>query len=256
LHLNAANAGGFFMALNYNGRMNLREQIIQKPQSIPEAGEQVIALSKVSMGYLSGQEVLHDISFTVNRGGFYFLSGNSGAGKSSLLNVMALSVRPNRGSVKLFGKETTQLDRHGLPLIRRRIGTVFQDYRLIDHLTIEENVGLPLKITGEPKKQIAEKVAQMLSWVGLGAYHKARPEILSGGQKQRAAIARAVIASPDILLADEPSGNLDANLRLRCMHLFQELHRSGTTIVFATHDETLISLFSYPVMRLKEGRLV
>jgi len=223
---------------------------------VASLAEQVIKLSHVSMGYLTGQEVLHDVSLSIARGGFYFLSGASGAGKSSLLNVMALSIRPTKGSVQLFGIETTALQRYELPALRRRIGTVFQDYRLIDHLTVEENVGLPLKIMGEPKKQIAEKVEELLAWVGLGAYRKARPEILSGGQKQRAAIARAVVTNPDVLFADEPSGNLDSALRLRFMHLFQTLSKGGTTIIFATHDETLVNMFDYPVLRLKEGRLV
>lgn len=242
--------------MDYNQGMDLGEKIISEPQTPSAKVESVINVSKLSMGYLTGQEVLKDISMSVNRGGFYFLSGASGAGKSSLLNVLSLSVKPNRGSVQLFGTETSGLTRHQLPKIRRRIGTVFQDYRLIEHLTIEENVGLPLKIAGESKQLIAEKVSEMLSWVGLGTYHKARPEILSGGQKQRVAIARAVITKPDLLLADEPSGNLDASLRFRFMHLFESLHKGGTTIVFATHDETLISMFQYPVMRLKEGRMI
>jgi len=243
------------MPVNYNGRMNLGEKIIEGERIIT-SGQEVIGLEKVSMGYLSGQEVLRDITLSVGRGEFHFLSGASGAGKSSLLNIMALSLRPSKGSMRLFGQETTGLAREALPPLRRRVGTVFQDYRLIDHLTIEENVGLPLKIAGEPKRQIAEKVGELLEWVGLGAYHKARPEILSGGQKQRAAIARAVITAPDILLADEPSGNLDSALRLKFMYLFQTLHKGGTTIVLATHDDTLISMFDYPVMRLKDGRLV
>ncbi|HEU5047870.1 MAG TPA: ATP-binding cassette domain-containing protein [Rickettsiales bacterium] len=217
--------------------------------------EQIVRLEKVSMGYLSGQEVLRDISLSINRGGFYFLSGASGVGKSSLLNVISLCVRPSRGSVRLFGTETTRLMREQLPMFRRRIGTVFQDYRLIEHLNIEENVGLPLKIAGEPKEQIKEKVGELLEWVGLGAYHKAKPEILSGGQKQRAAIARAVVTRPDILLADEPSGNLDSALRMKFMYLFETLNKNGTTIVFATHDDHLISMFNYPVMRLKDGKL-
>ena len=227
-----------------------------EPQPSATPKEQIVALEKVSMGYLSGQEVLRDISLSIDRGGFHFLSGVSGAGKSSLLNVIALSVRPNRGSVQLFGQETTRLLRHQLPALRRRVGMVYQDYRLIDHLTVEENVGLPLKIAGEDKKQIADKVTELLEWVGLGAYHKARPEVLSGGQKQRVAIARAVVTRPDILLADEPSGNLDASLRIKFMHLFETLHGDGMTIIFATHDETLISMFNYPVLRLKEGRLI
>jgi len=215
----------------------------------------VIHMEKVSMGYLNGQKVLRDISLSIPQGGFYFLSGVSGAGKSSLLNIMALSIRPTHGKITLFGTETTALKHNELPSLRRRIGTVFQDYRLIDHLTIEENVGLPLKIAGEPKKQIAEKVAELLNWVGLEAYHKVRPEILSGGQKQRASIARAVIATPEILLADEPSGNLDASLRFKFMHLFETLHKNGTTIIFATHDDMLISSFKHPVLKLKDGRL-
>lgn len=220
------------------------------------AHEPLLRLDKVSMGYLSGQEVLHEVSLSVKRGGFYFLSGASGAGKSSLLSLMALAVRPTQGQVYLFGQDTTFLQRHELPPLRRRIGTVFQDYRLIEHLTVEENIGLPLKIAGEPKKQVAEKVHELLSWVGLTSYHKSRPDILSGGQKQRVAIARAVVTAPDLLLADEPSGNLDPTLRLKFMYLFETLHKSGTTIVFATHDDGLISMFDHPVIRLKEGRIL
>lgn len=232
--------------------MNLSEKIVE-----PSAHDsEIVRLEKVSMGYLSGQEVLHDITLSINRGGFYFLRGPSGVGKSSLLNIIALSMRPSRGSVRLFSTETTRLTRDELPPLRRRIGTVFQDYRLIEHLTIEENIGLPLKIAGEPKRQIEEKVKELLEWVGLGAYPKARPEILSGGQKQRAAIARAVIAKPDILLCDEPSGNLDSALRMRFMYLFETLNKNGTTIVFATHDETLTSMFNYPIVKLKDGRII
>jgi cell division transport system ATP-binding protein len=236
--------------------MYLSEKIMETVEPLSTGKEQIAGLEKVSMGYLTGQEVLKDITLSIARGGFYFLSGASGAGKSSLLNVLALAVRPTHGNVKLFGAETTHLTRHQLPPLRRRVGMVYQDYRLIDHLTVEENVGLPLKIAGESKKDIVEKVSSMLNWVGLGAYTRARPEILSGGQKQRVAIARAVINKPDLLLADEPSGNLDASLRIRFMHLFETLHKDGMTIVFATHDETLISMFNYPVLRLKEGRLI
>lgn len=236
--------------------MDLGEQIVTAASAKPGKSEEIIRLERVSMGYFTGQEVLHDITLSVNRSGFYFLSGASGAGKSSLLSVLSLATRPSHGRVVLFGNDTTGLSRGDLPPLRRRIGTVFQDYRLIEHLSVEENIGLPLKIAGENKKQITAKVAELLEWVGLGDYPKARPETLSGGQKQRVAIARAVVNNPDILLADEPSGNLDASLRFKFMHLFETLHKDGTTIVFATHDETLISMFNYPVLRLKEGRLI
>jgi cell division transport system ATP-binding protein len=216
----------------------------------------MIKLEKVSMGYLSGQEVLKDISLTLEPGSFHFISGESGAGKSSLLSLLALSHKPSRGKMTMFDKNIGSLDRVGLAKMRGRIGTVFQDYRLLDHLTVEENVGLPLKVAGESPTQIAQKVKELLSWVGLGVYHKAKPEILSGGQKQRVAIARAVITKPDLLIADEPTGNLDASLALKFMYLFEALNKTGTTILFATHDENLISLFQYPVVRLKEGRII
>jgi cell division transport system ATP-binding protein len=247
---------GFFPHRDYNDRMHLSEKIIDEVGPAPAKQEQIVKLEKISMGYLRDQEVLKDITLSIGRGEFHFLSGKSGAGKSSLLNVIALAVRPQHGSVELFGSETTKLPRDELPVLRRRVGMVFQDYRLIDHLTVEENIGLPLKIAGESKKRIADKVAELLAWVGLSAYHKARPEVLSGGQKQRVAIARAVVTRPDILLADEPSGNLDASLRIKFMHLFETLHGDGMTIIFATHDETLISMFRYPVLRLKDGRLI
>lgn len=220
------------------------------------ATETVMELERVSMGYLSGQEVLHDISLNVKRGSFHFLSGASGAGKSSLLNLMALAIRPTKGKITLFGTEASSLPRRSLPPLRRRVGTVFQDYRLIEHLTVEENIGLPLKIAGESKPQIAAKVEELLAWVGLSSYLKSRPDVLSGGQKQRVAIARAVVTAPDIILADEPSGNLDPSLRLKFMYLFETLHKSGTTIIFATHDDGLISMFEHPVIRLKEGRIM
>ena len=235
--------------------MILSKKLIDNFEPIANS-DAIIHLDKVCMGYLSGQEVLRDITLSIKRGGFYFLSGASGVGKSSLLNIIALSLKPKSGNVRLFGTETTRLSREQLPVFRRRIGTVFQDYRLIEHLTIEENVGLPLKIIGESKREISHKVEELLEWVGLGAYHKAKPEILSGGQKQRAAIARAVITKPDVLLADEPSGNLDPALRLKFMYLFETLHKNGTTIVIASHDDSLIAKFDHPIIRLKDGRIV
>ncbi len=221
----------------------------------PKERGRVITLEKICMGYLTGQEVLKDISFTLERGSFTFISGASGAGKSSLLSLLSLIQNPSRGKLSVLGQDVATLDRRDHALLRRRIGTVFQDYRLLNYLSVGENVGLPLKIAGEPEGMIQDKVKELLSWVGLEAYRKAKPDILSGGQKQRAAIARAVITKPDLLVADEPSGNLDSALSLKFMYLFEALNKTGTTIIFATHDEHLISLFQYPVLHLKDGRM-
>jgi len=216
----------------------------------------MIALEHVAMEYLPGQEILKDVSLELAPGSFHFLTGASGAGKSTLLSLLSLQHRASKGHVHMFGQDITNLPRTAMPKLRRRVGMVLQDYRLLDHLTIAENVGLPLKVAGETQEVIDANVRELLEWVGLEGYHDARPATLSGGQKQRAAIARAVITKPDLLLADEPTGNLDSELSLRFMYLFEALNKTGTSVVFATHDDQLISLFNYPVLRLKDGRLV
>jgi cell division transport system ATP-binding protein len=216
----------------------------------------MIALEHVAMGYLPGEEIIKDVSLQLPRGSFHFLAGPSGVGKSSLLSLLWLQHRASRGIIRMFGQDVTHMPREELPKLRRRIGIVLQDYRLLNHLTIAQNVALPLKVAGEAQKSINEKVEELLEWVGLSDYHDKYPPVLSGGQKQRAAIARAVIIKPDLLLADEPTGNLDSDLSLRFMYLFEALNQSGTTVVLATHDEHLITLFNYPVLRLKEGKLV
>jgi cell division transport system ATP-binding protein len=215
----------------------------------------MLSLEHVAMEYLPGQEILKDVSMQLNKGSFHFITGSSGAGKSTLLSLLSLQFRATRGRINMFGEDITHLPREEMPRLRRRVGIVLQDYRLLDHLTIAENVALPLKVAGETQATINAKVKELLEWVGLPEYHDARPAILSGGQKQRAAIARAVITKPDLLLADEPTGNLDSELALRFMYLFEALNQSGTTVLLATHDEHLISLFSYPVLRLKDGKL-
>ncbi len=216
----------------------------------------MITLENVAMEYLPGQEILKDVSLQLKRGSFHFVAGPSGAGKSTLLSLLSLHYRASKGRIRMFGEDTTWLPREQLPRLRRRIGIVLQDYRLLDHLTIAENVALPLKVAGEAPPGIEAKVKELLGWVGLTEHHDSRPPVLSGGQKQRAAIARAVITKPDLLLADEPTGNLDSELSLRFMYLFEALNRTGTTVLIATHDEHLISLFDYQVLRLKDGRLL
>ena len=199
--------------------------------------------------------MLTQVNLHLEAGSFTFISGASGAGKSSLLSLLSLSLKPTSGSLHLFGQDVTELTREELPIARRKIGTVFQDYQLLNHLTVAENVGLPLKILGEPREEIAEKVKELLAWIGLDGFADVRPSILSGGQKQRVAIARAVINNPLLILADEPTGNLDHELSLKLMHLFRSLNKVGTTVLFATHDDSLIEAFDYPVIYLRDGLL-
>ena len=213
----------------------------------------MIRLRNVYLSYDDEHMILRGVNLTLERGSFHFLGGASGAGKSTLMGLLALMRRPTEGSVELFDTDTGLLDHDALPVMRRRIGMVHQDFRLLDHLTVEENISLPLRVIGESRRHIAAKVREMIEWVGLEGHNKAFPQTLSGGQKQRVAIARAVIGNPDIILADEPSGNLDRSLSKRFMHLFTELHKQGTTILYATHDEQLIREYPYATLRLEHG---
>jgi cell division transport system ATP-binding protein len=204
----------------------------------------------------SGTQVLHSLSFELPGGAFRWLLGASGAGKTSLLRLLYLAVRPTSGLLSILDTEVTTARRHVLPQLRRRIGVVFQDFRLLPHLSAYDNVALPLRITGRPEGQIRADVSEMLRWVGLAGQFDAPPAALSGGEQQRVAIARAVIARPSLLLADEPTGNLDDSQAERLMHLFKELNRLGTTVVVATHNEPLVARHPAPVLRLEHGRLV
>ena len=216
----------------------------------------MISFENVGMRYGMGAEVLKDISFKLEKGTFHFLVGPSGAGKTSLLKLLYLAHAPSRGLVNYFGKDMSQIGRDDLPRMRRRIGVVFQDFRLFDHLTAFENVALPLQIKGGGKPaEIAEHVEELLSWVGLEDRMHARPATLSGGEKQRVAIARAVINKPDLLVADEPTGNVDPEMAKRLMHLFVELNKIGTTTVVATHDQELVQSIGAPIMKLNKGEL-
>ncbi|MDA0786146.1 MAG: cell division ATP-binding protein FtsE [Proteobacteria bacterium] len=215
----------------------------------------MLRFENVGMRYGIGPEILRDISFSLPPGSFHFLTGSSGAGKTTLLKLMYLALRPTRGLVHLFDKDISLTPRDDLPALRRRIGVVFQDFRLIDHLTAVENVALPLRVNGGRHAEIDSHVRELLSWVGLGDRLDARPSTLSGGQQQRIAIARAVINRPRLLLADEPTGNVDDHIAVRLMHLFEELNRAGTTVVIATHNHALIEEFGHPVLQLDNGEL-
>ena len=215
----------------------------------------MLTFDNVGMRYGTGPEVLRDVSFNLAPGSFHFLTGASGAGKTTLLRLMYLAQKPTRGTFSLFGRDVVTLARAERPDLRRRIGVVFQDFRLLDHLTALENVALPLRIAGHSSAEIDAHVAELLSWVGLKQQVNARPAQLSGGQQQRVAIARAVIARPDLLLADEPTGNVDDRIAVRLLHLFEEMNKVGTTIVFATHNQQLISRFPHPVLHVEQGEV-
>ena len=205
----------------------------------------MLRFENVGLRYGMGEEVVSDLTFRVAPQSFQFLTGPSGAGKTTLLKLMLLSLKPSRGRIEVFGEDSADLDNEGLTALRRRIGIVFQDFRLLDHLTTYENVALPLKVAGRDEAGFRAEVAELLNWVGLGERMHAFPPILSGGEKQRAAIARALIARPELLLADEPTGNVDPQLARRLIRLFVELHRQGTAVVIATHDLSLMDQVSF-----------
>jgi cell division transport system ATP-binding protein len=216
----------------------------------------IVQFDNVGLRYGTGAETLSDVSFSLSKGGFYFLTGPSGAGKTSLLRLLYLAQRPSRGLIRMFGEDMVTMARDRLPQYRRRIGVVFQDFRLVPHLSAFDNIALPLRVAGGSAADVEKPVSEMLAWVGLSDRATARPATLSGGEQQRVAIARAVISRPDVLVADEPTGNVDPEMAARLLYLFDGLNKLGTTIVVATHDLHLISrIGSATLMRLEGGRL-
>ncbi len=219
----------------------------------------MVRLEAVGLDYgASGGKatVLHDVSFDVPEGGFRWLLGPSGAGKTSLLRLLSLAARPSRGRFSLFGQEIGDAVRADLPPLRRRIGSVFQDFRLLPHLSVFDNVALPLRIAGRPEGEIRVDTVELLSWVGLARKLQSRPAELSGGEQQRVAIARAVVGRPLLLLADEPTGNLDEHQAERLMHLLQEMNRLGTTVMVATHNDAMVNRHPAHTLRLLDGHLI
>jgi cell division transport system ATP-binding protein len=215
----------------------------------------MVRFEHVGLRYGLGPEVLRDLSFRIDPHSFQFLTGPSGAGKTTLLRLLFLSLRPTRGLATIFGHDIASLSKDALSTLRRRIGIVFQDFRLLDHMSTYENVALPLRVMGHAEQTYRAEVIELLNWVGLGDSMWALPAVLSGGEKQRAAIARAVIARPQLLLADEPTGNVDPSLAKRLLRLFVELNKSGTSIVIATHDIALMDQFDARRLVLHQGRL-
>jgi cell division transport system ATP-binding protein len=217
--------------------------------------DRVIRFENVGLRYGFGAEILRDLSFHIDSHSFQFLTGPSGAGKTSLLRMLFLSLKPTRGLISMFNRDTATLTKDDRATLRRSIGIVFQDFRLLDHLTTYENVSLPFRVLGKEESAYRSEVVELLQWVGLGERMDALPPVLSGGEKQRAAIARAVIARPQLLLADEPTGNVDPNLGQRLLRLFIELYRSGTSVIIATHDIALMDEYDARRLVLHEGRL-
>lgn len=216
----------------------------------------LLSFEHVFLKYETGRTVLSDINLALIPGLFYFLTGASGAGKSSLLRLIYQVERPTQGRVVLFDHDTSQLRHDAFPALRRRLGIVFQDFRLVPHLTALENAALPLRLAGAQADQAYAHVKELLAWVGLGSRIDAFPSELSGGEQQRVAIARAIVNKPRLLLADEPTGNVDDDSALKLMHLFLELNKMGTTVIFATHQQALVEKYAKAVLYLREGRLV
>ena len=215
--------------------------------------EDIVCFENVSMSYPLSGEVLRAINLKLAAGSFYFLTGPSGAGKSSLMRLMFLAHRPSKGRISIFGKDIMSLTRNEQAALRRKIGVVFQEFKLINHMSTLDNVALPLRIAGVSESKVREYVPELLRWVGLEKKIESKATTLSGGEQQRVAIARAVIARPRLLLADEPTGSVDDEIAIRLMHLLEELNKNGTTIVVATHNEELVHRFPHPEIRIEKG---
>lgn len=215
----------------------------------------MIKFEHVGLRYGIGPEVLSDINFSLDQGSFHFLCGPSGAGKTSLMSLLYLGRQPTRGLVSMFGQNTGSLSREELMPLRQKIGVIFQDFRLLNHLSAFDNVALPMRIMGHPEHEIKTHVGELLEWVGLGDCMHRLPKTLSGGQQQRIAIARAVITQPKLLLADEPTGNLDDEIGAKLMGLFEQLNKMGTTILIATHSLSILESFPHKRLILDKGHL-
>ncbi len=228
---------------------------MSSPELMTQSETAIIQMERISLRYGRGPEILSDIDLTLQPGSFSFLTGASGAGKSSLLKMIYLTLAPTRGLISLFGKTLTDLDTKALQDLKRKIGVVSQDYELIPHLTVFENAALPLRATGRSRSSYDANTKELLDWVGLGQKLDHSPQTLSGGEQQRVAIARAVMTKPDILIADEPTGNVDPDMGKRLLRLFLEMNRMGTTVLIATHDHGLLNQIKADRFHLENGHV-
>lgn len=206
--------------------------------------------------YKGGTELFKGVTLDIEEGSFHFLTGPSGSGKSSFLRMLYLDLKPTWGAIQLFGEDISKLNFSSIPLFRQKIGVVFQEFKLLEHLNVLDNVSLPLRVQGKNEQSSHKKAQELLDWVGLGDALHLYPAALSGGQKQRVSIARAVIARPELLLADEPTGNVDDDMAMKILHLLEELNRMGTAVILATHNPRLLERSSYPQLVLREGTIM
>ena len=218
-------------------------------------GDALVRLFHVSKSYLAGTWALRDVSLELRKGEFAFLTGPSGAGKTTLMRLIFAAERPSEGQILILGRNVDRLTPTGVPALRRRIGVVFQDFKLLPRRTVEENVAVALDVVGVPRRQARARVFAILKRVGLQHRRFHSPLSLSGGEQQRVAIARALVNDPEILVADEPTGNLDPELTLEIMDLIAGAAARGTTVLVATHDLALVERFGKRMLRLEEGRL-
>jgi cell division transport system ATP-binding protein len=216
----------------------------------------VISLDKVILNYGSGAPVLKNISLSLYKKSFHFLTGASGAGKTSFMRLLYMGIKHSSGKLKIFGRDVSEISPEEQCKFRQRMGVVFQDFNLLNHLTVLENVALPLKVAGGEKTHRERQAKEILEWVGLGNCFDTYPHVLSGGQKQRVAIARAVIVRPDILLADEPTGNVDEKIANKLMGLFYGMYKMGSCVIVATHYRQFVDKFHYNELHIDHGRIV
>ena len=216
----------------------------------------VISFIGVGARYDNDPDILTDVSFNIGAGSFYFLSGASGAGKTTLLRLIYQLHKPCRGTIKIFGKPTNSMSRDEVTEMRHKMAIVFQEYSLLSHISVFDNVALPLRVRGVDEVKIKKLVTKTLEWVGLAKYANANPKSLSGGQQQRVSVARAIIVQPSIMLADEPTGNLDDENASRLMELFIQMNKMfGTTIILATHNSKLMETYKFPIMHVENHKL-
>ncbi len=213
----------------------------------------MVRLENIGKRYGTDSEILRDVSLKLDDGGFYFLTGSSGAGKTTLLKIIYLAERPSRGLITLFDTDASAADRGTHTALRRRIGIVFQDFRLVEHLSVRDNVALPLRIAGAPEREIRENVPELLGWMGLEGKLDFRPATLSGGEQQRVAIARAIVRRPDLLIADEPTGNVDDEIAMLLVRVFERINKLGTTVLIATHDVAFARQFAHRRYHIDRG---